>query len=424
MAILCAVAMGGAAGAQVQEIPVELALHGARDAYRAGPVADRVVVAFTDDRGNRATERFIVRVDATLDSPIVALELGRLHVSATQGVLLAVHDDEATTFFEAPIADPVTPEALARVLPPLPVPQLELAFADEPSIRTAYTPEITWTEARLHEAARPPVITLGGGGAHGSVAARIDATTGRLRQVEAPLGPNATTMTLDIAPVEPGDPASWIVDRGMRRPVEHLGRLTRPPRDLVPGDAAPDIRALVLPSDSWSLHDALGAPSPHPIALVTFRAMPSGSHADQIARDVEMARDVVLDAFAALERADWALHGVAVVDLARIDLDRIAALESLWSAGVEAPGLAARLPWTSDATRAINAFDAEADALLVLVAPDTRIVAIHRLDGLSEVPDRVALEIREQIAGVESGERSEAPEADSVEGDDEEAPPP
>lgn len=367
-------------------VPVEVAIAGLQDAYQSEPVADRVRITLEDSRGIDSVEEVTVRVDASLPSPILALDLGRLRISAAEGTLTAVYVGESTTYVSKPLADPLTYASFAQAMHAVPAPQLRIALDGE--LELPHATNITWSEAVLNEHSRPPTITMSGRGTQGEAAAIIDASTGRLRRFESPVAQGLMHITIECQAVEPGDPSSWIIDPGGRRRVQQLGELNRPPRDLGPGDAAPNVRAISLPSSSWTLHGAVGTEPPRPVAMLAFRILPSGARADQIRRDVIAARDRVILALDDLAIEHFRLYGVGIVD--QLDLELIAARREEWIADLDHPLVDRALPWTQDEGRAISAFDLRADAVLVIVDADWRIAAVMTLDGLADMPDALA----------------------------------
>lgn len=375
--------------AQPQPIPVELALAMTRDAYRAGAVADRVAVTFTDAQGRRATDRLVVRIDVTAPSPIVALDLDRLHVSITRGKLIATHDAEATTCWTADVPDPVTPEAIQATLPPLPIPQLALALSSDGSLTTPYTPAITWRLAEIDNAARPPSLTLTGRAGDAPVTLKLDPTTGHIRTFEVHFAPDkdAAALLVQCSAFDPGRSADWVIDVGARRPVGKLAELTTPPRDLLEGDVAPDLKAFSLDLEPWTIHEAVGeAEQAHPIAIIAFRGATEDLRADQIRRDVIGAQESLARELEQSAHPSLTVHAVTVVDLSETDLDAIRALATRWVNTIPTEQFDSTLRWTSDSAHAIDAFVPGTDAILLVIRADRQLAGFVPLDSASDDP--------------------------------------
>jgi hypothetical protein len=311
--------------AQPTRIDPALALSDAREAYRAGSVADHV--RLTIRPAGRATfrEDFIVRTAPQSADPArpaaVLLELGDLRVYASGGTLTAASQRSHVSFFQAQYAAPppappdaATPAALAPILPPLCLPQLALAFSAEDPVTTsiadftAYTPRITFTSATADEKGGLVALTGQSHPPHGSaapapVALVIDARTGRLRRFETRLAPDGaggagapegasgdTTLLLEFAPLEPGDPAAWAIDTAGRTRVEILSDLRPQPGDILRGRNVPDFTLADLKSQPWSTAAALAAPAgpglspPTHVAILFVRDAEADPHALPAAR--------------------------------------------------------------------------------------------------------------------------------------------
>jgi hypothetical protein len=386
---------------QPQEVPVDLALAVAHDAYTQGPIADRVVVTFTDQRGISTTSHLTIRIDAGAErqSPIVAITLGNLRLSAYGGRLVGVHDTEATTCWVAEIPERFSDLDLFANLPPVPLPQLSAALAFAPAVNIPYAPTLRWRSAMRDPEARLPTITIQGESDAGPATLVLDADTGRIRHLDLAISDAGAQLQIDVTPIPPGDPNTWVIDTGARLNVERLGDLTRRPSDLGPGDPAPELRAYSFALATWTLSAAIGeGETAHPLALLSFIAMPPGTDADRVRDDVMAAREALS---ATLDEApDLTAHAVAVIDLKLLGPDDNRPMGAIWKGAPAHPRIDSELRWTDDAAHAIRAFDADSNAMLIVIRRDRRIAGVLNLDGCAENPDALAQRLRELLASL------------------------
>ncbi len=160
-----------------------------REAYRAQPTADRMVIEVPRGKAPAAESALVVAIRPG-ERPAVSLALGRddpLRVFAEPGRLLAWRESDRERVFTAVLAEPFGREAIEAVLPPLLVPQIDLAFAQEPDGQPgarpdgllAVMPDLSWSRVASGEVDRYAGVAYG---AALELGVRAD---GRLASMEA-----------------------------------------------------------------------------------------------------------------------------------------------------------------------------------------------------------------------------------------------
>lgn len=150
-------------------------------AYRAGVVADRMVIEAPRHAGPAATSEMTVAV-RTGASPAIAISMGgtnALRITAETGRLVAWRAGDRTRVFLAPLPEPFGREAIETVLPPLFAPQLDLAFAEAPGRMLAFMPPLSWSLVARGAQDRYAGVTIGA-----TLELTIDGS-GRLTAIEA-----------------------------------------------------------------------------------------------------------------------------------------------------------------------------------------------------------------------------------------------
>jgi hypothetical protein len=140
--------------AQPEPVPPDIILETIRAAYQGKPVAEEVKVEAVSkaSRDGRA-DRFTIRIDpGPGPTPArVFLDLGRLNVSIAGTELTAINSSAPGVYYSVTLPGPPTPRTLAKVLPPIPAPQLAFACRDQELQRelTPYTAGITWANGAV-----------------------------------------------------------------------------------------------------------------------------------------------------------------------------------------------------------------------------------------------------------------------------------
>jgi hypothetical protein len=383
--------------AEIESIPLTpgLVIAGAQEAYRAGPVADRLAISVTSAAGRARSADVIVRIDATGDMPAFRLEFAEsrsdasLVVSLSAGTLVAANSGNENDRWVMENVGAGLDEILS-LLPPLPIPQLHLALGGAFDHPTPYTPDLAWESAETSQA-QPPSdrvdIVLRGRGPLGAVTALFDAQTLRLRSFEAELQ-GERTLSILSEPVEPGTPADWPITTVGRTLVADLSDLSLQRGPITPGQFVPDIGD----NTGWSLHaelEALAAAGSKAVALVLFRVSEEPLQLATAEAGARLALQAV-----GLTRAEGAAPAVVARPMAAIEL-----------AGAEGDWQALRERWAGEAMNGLmpgwatpgstlDRFDPGAIAALVLVAPDRRLLAVIPLESRTD-----AEALAEEIAG-------------------------
>jgi len=128
-------------------ISAEKAFARLRQAHRSETIAERV---WLEVESGGATQRSEATLRVSRDRGAL-LELGALRILAKQGVIQATHMRNGVVYYEQRINDASVWEMMRSALPPVPLPQLALAFSEDPEAAnpTPMTPGVTWTDVHV-----------------------------------------------------------------------------------------------------------------------------------------------------------------------------------------------------------------------------------------------------------------------------------
>ncbi|MBL0927105.1 MAG: hypothetical protein IBJ11_05560 [Phycisphaerales bacterium] len=259
-------------------------------AYRSQAIAEQVTVSVgaipkPDGRpggggsgGAGAAERrdsFVLRIVPGQGGPTAEVVLGDIVVWMDRSAIRAVHRMNASSYFEvATDGRPVT-AVLGEVLPPLPAPQLSLAF-DEAPLRgrwpnpTPYSLNVAWLKGQVFD--RPPATSATAEGVGDAVGVTLEAHPDPpvFRRLTVDFAGEDRRVVVAAARMPP--PVDRIgVDVAGRRRVAGIRELGPMPGDLGVGTVMP---ALVLrPAAELLTPDAPPAAEPDagPMAWVLVR---------------------------------------------------------------------------------------------------------------------------------------------------------
>lgn len=419
LALLCLIAARPAAGQglgpQPVSVPVAVTLDDLYAAY-AQPTAEEVTVRIRGPQGPERNDTLVVRVDPGDDAGRprrLLLELGQLRVFAEGGKLRAVNTNVPSKYFEASFEGPLTPAAIAGLLPPLPLPQLELATTPRAGgfrAPTPYTSGITWSEALAQATVRPHTMTLTGSGPASTVTVTAHLGSARLIRISATIRgrDGETAMELACRPLEPGDPATWAPSIDGREPVRSLTELRPTPAkaqgQIVPGEVVPELSFSRPDLSAWTLSSALGgAPgmeeSARPLALVLFRHAGGESRLKDAVAGSTALRSIRSGAAHPQPDPEPPAFGTAaaiVIELGEFSREKWDSAAREWAASIpgDAQPPAGELLWAPSAAQTIDRFLPDAGAIIVVIGPDRVLRGAVRLDGRSSDAASIAAELR------------------------------
>lgn len=365
-----------------------------REAYRAAPFAEEVT-ARVRVSGRLRIDRIDIRADPRPDTPRLRLTLGDLDIAVTNQRLIAANRRDAATFVARDLPEGPLSTSVAAILPPVPLPQIELAFGEDPAFANPlpYLRDIRWISAsqeRGRAAAIDPSFTVIGQGPLGQVTLVIDQRTSRLRALTATIARDEASPTLDIElrcqPVStppPGDHDSWTIDTTDRRELPSLTDLRPAPRRLRPGDPVPDPSTYTTTMDVGTLLAPLTdhANEHAPTLILILYLMPrAGENPIPIETAARHALHAAHDAAVTRLPHTTILSPVAVFGLSVFDPEAVRALGQRWSPVIDAqehvPGVdVLPIRWTGFARDALLAHDPRARLVIACVAHDLTLLA-------------------------------------------------
>ncbi|XVJ60105.1 MAG: hypothetical protein HEQ23_12205 [Tepidisphaera sp.] len=296
-------------------------------AYRSGPVADRIVVKATDAAGKERRVQVVVYTDvgetpkapaptkealgsdptATVPKPRPAqfrIDLAQLHVHVQDATLTAINLFDRTTYFRTPCdASPL--KALAANFPPVPVPQIEFAYAADTLLGspTPLTTGATWTSIESGVEVGRPMLILKGSSPGATLTLAFDRQTNRLRRFTAEfagaVGSGLAKLELTSSPADAGVAKNWLLPVDGRTLVDSPALLVPPRSGLAEGSSIKHASLMtreLAPMTPESLFDqGSDAAAPQAVALVTFRseAVPDGEGSEDLAAAISAACEAV-----------------------------------------------------------------------------------------------------------------------------------
>jgi hypothetical protein len=408
-------AMAQGLGPQPEAVPVDVTLDDLYAAY-AQPTAEEMTVRVRGPQGPERNDTLVVRVDPGDDAGRprrLLLELGQLRVFAEGGKLRAINSNVPSKYFEAPFDGPLTPAAIAGLLPPLPLPQLELATTPRASgfhAPTPYTTGITWSEALAQATVRPHTMTLTGSGPTSTVTVAAHLASARLIRISATIRgrDGETAMELACRPLEPGDPATWALPIDGREPVRSLTELrptaAKAQGQIAPGEVVPEMSFSRPDLSAWTLSSALGgAPgteeSAKPLALILFRHTAGESRLKDAIAGSSALRSIRSGAGHTQPDPETPAFGTAaaiIIELGEFSREKWDGAGQEWAVAApgDAPPPTGELLWAPSAAQTIDRFLPEAGAVIVVIGPDRVLRGTVRLDGRASDATAIAAELR------------------------------
>ena len=365
-------------------LEVSAQLWGVIARYRFGATADRVRVTLAQASGRSDMLSLVVRCVPGA-AGLARLELGGVVLAAARGAITAVHENDPTTYAllaaSNPDANPA--EILRELLPPLPIPQLSLAFDPGDVDWCPLVHGVRWESAARIEHGGERGVRLTGRSEAGPAA--LELVAGRVRRFEAVIdGDSGTSLIVESEPVAPGDPALWAIDTSGRRRVERLGDLRALGSQLGPGAAWPGLRITSSARGETSDWPARAAPSDAAASLELRAAwlVRAGGGPESVRPLAEKAIGAVIDLRREIVRGGLAgrfdkrlavreFVGIALIEQEGRTFELLGAQRASWEAALDAvwPEGQARpeMVWSPAEARPLDRVSPGAASALVLI---------------------------------------------------------
>lgn len=395
-----------------------------RASYRSGAVAQRVTFLLNDEDAapGNAERSVVVRIFAGV-SPAAAdravrIDFPDMVVHCSAGRMVVTRPSDPSGYAEWPIDEtPIVP-MLERVLPPLALPQLALAFGDPDFARpTPFGDVASWRLEPVPGVEAEVLTRLIGTGNDATTELVFDGVTDRLSAftIKPVPGRAGVEVRARCEAVDPGPRSSWAIGLDGRTRVASIADLRTTVSELGVGDVLSDLSFQDRHDVRWSLGAAMaGAVDPDVGVLLLFRPDPGsdGGISPDVAAGIAALqtcwrRSVLRDA----ERESGGTNsvrsrlvlgrGVAVFRLeafAREGLERLFVswadeAESQSKHGVRTLPGAQGLLWAPTGVSSIDRIAPDSRAVLVVVRADRTIRAIVRLDGRGAEPAAITAEL-------------------------------
>lgn len=409
LAVLTLLALAGTASAQpdpaavspsapskqIPSIPDTLAM--LRQAYREGPVADRVVMRATSADGKERRVQVVVYTDhgqkesagtngqsAVKARPAqLRVDLSQLHVHISAGTLTALNLFDRTTYFRTDCGNAID-EALAQNFPPVPLPQIPAAFAEDTTIPapTPLTPGVTWTAIEAATDVGRSLLALKGSSRDADVTLMIDRTTGRVRKLIAEFrgaqGASLAKLDLTCSAADSGESRNWLLPVDGRTRVESPALLAPPRSGLAPGGSIKHV-SLMTEQLAPLAPDALFAEDAALTVLVTVRSegFGAGTRKDDLDAALNAAHAAMKDA---RDVRAVVLLGKDELDPVKLESMVKALRELRADAGVDAGAEAGPLVTASEVLT-VERGGQPADVAILVVARDLSVRGVVVADG-------------------------------------------
>ena len=360
--------------------------------YRFAATADRVRVTLIGADGQSDMHSLVVRCVPGA-AGLARVELGDLALVATDDRLVAIHQRDPTTFAEiVPQRSSGNPgQVLRELLPPLPIPQISLAFDAAEVDWCPLVDGLRWQHAERIKLDGRDGVRLRGTSNAGD--ATLEIVGARVRRFEAELAEGgATKLIVECSPIEPDDPGAWPLDVAGRREVGGLGALRPLASGIEPGGRLPrlalspgtrrlgqDTEPGLMPENR--LYTVLLIRDDTPAETTRLGTLAALHAMTELQRELLRGRiDGRFDERVRLVE----LLGVVVAQTTGGILDRVAEEEAAWNAAVVSarPVESQRpeLTWTGGEARLIDRLAPGAELVLVMHDGTGEILAIKHID--------------------------------------------
>jgi hypothetical protein len=332
-------------------------------------------------------------------------------------MLTAVNLFDRTTYYRV-ACDPSPLAALAANFPPVPLPQVALAFADDAALAepTPLTPGVSWTSIEpVTETGRALLILRGRAAPGHAVTLAYDRTTTRLRRFTIDFAggtaPDALAkLELTSSPGDAGNAKNWALPITNRTRVDSPASLVPPRSGLAAGSSIKHASLMtrdlapLAPEDLFAKSPSGGGPGA--TILVTLRgdALAPGA---ELAGGADLAAALVAAKSAATTSPVPARVGVVVLlGKGESDPDTIESLGTRAAKAAAAAGLddPDAVVFTASEVLGIQRGGEPVTVALVAVAPDLKVLGVAVADQRASEGKTLADEIVRAISAATAAE--------------------
>lgn len=439
--------------------PVDEALRELQAFYGSQPTCERVRIEYRTASGvpgstpRVSRSSIVVRVEPeaipipSSDTPpearrsrgfkSLAADLPPLRLHADGDRLIVVHERNPATYFESALQPPLSPRTLGDALPPVVMPQADLAVTDPNSSVAAFWPyakNIRWTDVQT-DPRQPRRRTLRGVGEtpptrgltvntariSGPVNITLVMQGPRLHTLTLETPTLGTQLALSFTPIQPCDPARFGVDLARRTRVQAIEELQPKGGTLRVGVRVPALPLTEAAGKGWSIESLLDpppkaalagvGPAEH-VALVLMRVLPEGTEPelarfspDTLARLLAQLRvesfrpppdstNTASDLDLSPRISRFAYAPVLIMTNPTPDevLRRLRSADEVWGANTPGGGRAGVL-WSTEPRSTIDLFAPGAEVVVIILDPELvlrAVIAPAKGDSAEMVADRIA----------------------------------
>lgn len=373
----------------------------------------------------------------------LALDLPPLRLHAEGDQLIVVHERNPATFFESTLQRPLAPRTLNEALPPVPMPQADLASVAHDASIAAFWPyarTIRWTELQI-DPRQPKRRTLRGVGeappTRGLSTDTISASAVNITLVMQ--GPRLHTLTFDnptlgtqlalsFTPIQPCDPARFGIDLARRTRIQHIDELQPKGGTLRVGVRVPALPLTEAAGKGWSIDTLLdpppaaalaGAGPAEHVALVLMRVLPEGAESDLVRFNPETLSRLLaqlrtesfrpprepgqtapdLDPAPRISRFAYAPVLIMTNPTPDEVLRRLRSADDSW-VGKPSDSRASTVLWSTEPRSTIDLFAPGAEVVVIILDPELvlrAVIAPAKGDSAEMVADRIAATLFELV---------------------------
>lgn len=392
--------------------------------YRSAPSCERIGIEVRAPGGGATATRvarstILVRLGASVEErgpQVLGMELGGLRFWCVPNEMLAVHARDPSIYFRAELGPAISTRALAEAIPPVSLPQLDLAAAEPGKPCQEFWPYakgIRWTSVEADQRA-PGRKTIKGEFDGGSVTVVSQGGSGggggaRLRMLTIDRAADRAAISMSFSAVSPCDPGKSAIDVDRRTRVESMEDLRPKSGTLRTGVRVPDLPFTSRSGERWAIADLLQVPHefalgggalPEHAVLVLWRVLGPGVPTSLPRFKTRELGDALhgLQKAAFMRRTD-AMSGEAIPPMARFGYAPVLVMSGpapdqvLASIKETSDQWGTDVLWTTEAKSSIDLFAPGAEAVAIVLDSEGVLRAVVNIE-----PSQTTEQIADQIA--------------------------